>query len=117
MTGVFATIRRGCKWFCNYWYIPLVALGSVATFLLMYRRETPIEAVADEIKTIKRAQRLERMAVEHKAEIANALADDQYRSILLRLDEKQRAKADELRRNPGKRLLYLRRIAKRLGRR
>jgi hypothetical protein len=95
----------------------LFALAATLAWLLRQRKQPPNEVLTDELAAINRAQRLDRIAAEHKAEIANALADDQYRSVLARLDAKQRVKAEDLRRHPGKRLLYLRRIARRLEQR
>lgn len=117
MTSVFATTLRGCKWLLRHWYIPTLALAAVAGWLVGRRKQSPGEVVIDELAAIKRAQRLDRMAAEHKAEIANALADDQYRTVIMRLDAKQRIRAEALRRSPGKRLLYLRRLASQLERR
>jgi len=117
MTSAFATILRGCNWCLRHWYIPLLALAAVAGWLVGRRKQSPNEVIIDELAAINRAQRLDRIAAENKAEIANALADDQYRSVLARLDAKQRCKAEDLRRHPGKRLLYLRRLARQLERR
>jgi transposase len=95
----------------------LLALAAVAGWLVGRRKQSPNEVVIDELAAINRAQRLDRIAAENKAEIANALADDQYRSVLARIDAKRRVKAEDLRRHPGKRLLYLRRLARQLERR
>jgi hypothetical protein len=95
----------------------LIALTATLAWLYGRRKQSPNEVVIDELAAINRARRLDRMATEHKAEIANALADDQYRTVIMRLDAKERVKAESLRRHPGKRLLYLRRLAKRLERR
>lgn len=117
MTNGFATTLRGCKWLLRHWYIPTLALTAALAWLYGRRKQSPGEVVIDELAAIKRANRLDRMAAEHKAEIANALADDQYRHVLARIEAKQRIKAEALRRSPGKRLLYLRRLASQLERR
>lgn len=117
MTSVFATTLGPFKWILQHWYIPLVALAAVLAWIVSRRNQSPSEAVIDELAAIKRANRLDKIAADNKAEIANALADDQYRSVLLRLDAKQRIKAENLRRHPGRRLLYLRRLAKRIEQR
>lgn len=117
MTSALGTILRGFKWVIRHWYIPLIALTATLAWLYGRRKQSPNEVVIDELAAINRARRLDRMATEHKAEIANALADDQYRTVIMRLDAKERVKAESLRRHPGKRLLYLRRLAKRLERR
>jgi hypothetical protein len=117
MTGVFATILRGSKWLLRHWYIPLFALVAVAGWLLGQRKQLPTESIGDELAAIRRRQGIDQLAAEKGASIANAFADQRYHQTLRALDEKQRHKAEDLRRHPGKRLDYLRRVEQRLRKR
>lgn len=114
MTSAFGTILRGCKWIVAHWYIPLIALAAWLGFWLGGKRQRPGEAVANELESINRAREIERYAADQGAKIANAVIDQEYRNVLQRISSEQKKKADDLRRNPGKRILYLRSIANRL---
>lgn len=117
MISVSETILGAFKWLARHWYIPLIALASIAGWLAGRRRLAPSEAVANHLAEIRNDREFERFAVERGAKLANDLLDQEYRRTLSELHAKQRRKADDLRRNPGKRVRYLRAISKRLGHR
>lgn len=114
MTSAYETILRGFKWVVAHWYVPLIALAAGLGWLLGSRRSTPRKVLADELESIQRAQEIERFAAEKGAQLANEVIDQEHRRTLRRLDEQQKLKAYELRRNPGKRVRYLRRLSERL---
>lgn len=114
MTSVSGTILGGFKWLLRHWYIPLVALAAGAGWLLGRRQREPFAVVDAHLRGIAHDNEIERFAIERGTKLANDVLDQQYRRTLAELDEKERRKADDLRRNPRKRVRYLRKISERL---
>ena len=122
MTSVSeTTLGRGFRWLVAHWYIPLIGLAALAAWLVArlvgMPQRAPREVVGDELDAIDQAEAMRRFAIDRGARLANQLIDDEYHATLRNLDTKQRRRADDLRRNPGKRLRFLRRLSKRLEQR
>ena len=115
MTSAAAAVMRGFRWLARNWHIPLLTLVAVAGWVIGSRRRTPAEVVTDELDAIDQALQVERLAVDKGARLANEIVDHDYRRTIGRLDAAQRRRADDLRRDPGKRLRYLRRLSDQLG--
>ena len=116
MTGAFGTILRGCKWLVSHWYIPLFAIAAAVAWVIRARDDGPVEAVRDELRAADQRERIKRLAIEKGAELANAVATSEYFDTIKALNAEQARKAEALRRNPVRRLRYLRRLSKRLSR-
>lgn len=96
------------------WYIPLIVLAAVAAWLMRVRNESPYEVARDASAAVDERARVKRLAIERDAEVANAVITSEYFDTIRRMDEQQTRKSDALRRNPVRRVRYLRRLSRRL---
>lgn len=91
---------KAIRWLKDYWYIPLLVLTSILLWVVFRRRGTPIAQTKAELQAIE-AGRLAREIQEREGlDAAKRHLAAEHADELNALDEKQQAKAKELRDDP-----------------
>jgi len=104
---------RGLCWLGRHWYIPVVVVLGVAVWILSRGRTSPTAPVEVELEAIEAGAEVRRVNAKLGAEQARQHVQDKYREQLAALDEKQRARAEELSNDPAKLAKFLVRAGKR----
>lgn len=109
-------MRKAWEWLKRYWYVPLTALGALLAIVVgtqFQRRFSAAEAgkrVKRELKAIDAATKVAAVVNEHGKERALKALTATHVIEMESLDEKQRAKAEKLRRDPAALSKYLVRL-------
>lgn len=106
---------KAFRWLAKYWHIPFLVLGGIVGLVFLGSRRGSQRVIDDELAAIDKGEKARLDAIDRGADIANAEADQQYHNQIKRLDEKQSAKADRLRRDPARRVRYLERLTRKGG--
>lgn len=96
-------MKKILSWLKRYWHIPLVAVallvGAVGS-LLIQRRLDPVAGLKKELKAIDAGAKAAELAAEKGHELAIAKLEMEHSEKLDELDEKQKVKAEKMKKNP-----------------
>lgn len=105
-------MRKVWNWVRKYLWIPLLFVIATLAWLL-WRKKTPLAQTKAELRAIRAGARAEEMEARSGTEAAKKLVELLYRDELEALDERQSAKAEELRHDPAKLARFLVRVGSR----
>lgn len=95
-------MKKTWKWIRRWGWFLLVSLGAIAgaAAALLLRQPPPTEKLEKEFRAIEAAKKTAELEVEKGHELAVAKLEMEHADTIDELDEKQRAKAEKLKKDP-----------------
>ena len=106
-------MKKLSAWLSDYGGLLLAIGGLVLAWYFVRRQAWPTEAIQRELEAVQEAREVRELAADTSADIARAEVERRYKEELQALDEQQKAKAVELRRDPAGLAKFLVRAARR----
>jgi hypothetical protein len=101
------------KWLWRRAWLLLFFVGAVLGWMAT-RRFSPVQRAREEKDAINAQEKSELLAADRGADMANAMADMEYRETLDKIGAKERKLVDDLVADPGRRVRLLNRLSRRL---
>jgi len=96
------TLKKAWSYIKNYWYVPLVAIISIAGYLLTKKKKVPVDEI---LKASKKTHEKEKMAIEQAAQQkveAKQKVQEEYEKTVKQLEKSHQERNKTLERKKKK---------------
>lgn len=94
---------KALRWLADHWYIPVIMVVAAVTILIGMKRpkDAMLDLVKRELDAINAKREVREMQIQLGAEAAKQHVNDTYREQLESLDERGKARAEALEKDPA----------------